>query len=211
MKITIVLAALCGTLFAVEPAQKPSEEKCPACEEAAKNGPHGLPAAVAAEGTIFDLTSSWKNETAKAIKLADLRGKPTIITMGYTSCQFACPRLMADLMAVERNLTEDEKKAVQFVFVSIDPVRDTPEKLKAFIDQYHLNVERWHGFQGDLDSVQELSVVLGIRYRKLESGDFAHSNRLLLLDQHGVVTKHIDGLGENSEPLIEALRKLLVK
>ena len=118
---------------------------------------------------------------------------------------------MADLMAAERNLTDTEKKSVQFAFISIDPERDTPVKLKAFIDQYHIDTQRWHGFQGDLDSVQEFSVVLGIRYRKLENGDFAHSNRLPLLDQNGVVTKHLDGLGEDPAPLIDALRKLLVK
>lgn len=165
----------------------------------------------ATKGSVYDLESKWHDQHNKERTLANFRGKPVIMTMGYASCKFACPRLMADLMGVERKLTDEEKKSVQFAFVSIDPEKDTPTAMGKFFDQYHVDQQRWFGLTGKTEEVLELSVALGIRYRKLDSLDFAHSNRLLLLDSQGAVVKFIDGLGEDPAPLLEALRKLLVK
>lgn len=185
------------------------KEECPNCKKAAEQGVNALDTAAATQGSIYDLDVTWKDQQDKNLKLSEFKGKKLIITMGYASCKFACPRIMADLMNIERNLTEDEKKSVHFVFVSIDPENDTPEKLKAFFQQYNVDQTHWHALKGADDSVQELSVALGIRYKKIDNGDFSHSNRILLLDDHGLILSHVDGLGADQAPLLTALRKKL--
>jgi protein SCO1/2 len=112
-------------------------------------------------------------------------------------------------MAIERELTDEQKKSLKIVFVSIDPERDTPEKLAAFFKQYNLDQTRWSGLRGSDDAVLELSVALGTRYRQIENNDFAHSNRLTLLSPDGVILHNQEGLGTDPTEMLAALRKVL--
>ena len=67
--------------------------------------------------------------------LADFKGKVTVLFFGYTQCPDVCPTTMAELAEVKRSLgTEGER--VQGVFVTIDPERDTPELLKAYVSNF---------------------------------------------------------------------------
>ena len=166
-------------------------------------------AAVEAEGSVYELDATWTNQHSKKVSLSDFKGQPVLLTMGYASCQYACPRLVADLMAIERELNDVQKKSLKIVFVSIDPERDTPEKLAAFFKQYNLDQTRWSGLRGSDDAVLELSVALGTRYRQIENNDFAHSNRLTLLSPDGVILHNQEGLGTDPTEMLAALRKVL--
>ncbi len=159
--------------------------------------------------SLYQLTSKWTNQHNKEVVLASLKGQPVLVTMGYASCQYACPRLVADFMAIERALTEDEREQVAFVFVSIDPERDTPEKLKAFLGNYHVDQERWSALRGSEDDILELSVALGNRFRKLENSDFAHSNLITLLSPSGEIVHGQEGLGTDPVGTLAALREFL--
>jgi protein SCO1/2 len=64
--------------------------------------------------------------------LADWKGKVTVVFFGYTQCPDVCPTTMADLAAIRKSLGADGDK-LQSVFVTIDPERDTPEILKAYV------------------------------------------------------------------------------
>ena len=194
MKIPLILATL--LLPFVSAKEKPS---CCAEKEAA----------VAPKNSLYQLDAAWTNQHGKTLKISDLKGKPVLLTIGYASCQFACPRLVADLMAIERGLTEKEREQVTIVFVSIDPARDTPEKLGAFFKQYHVDQNRWSGLRGSDDAVLELSVALGARYRKLDNGDFAHSNLITLLGPDGSIAHRQEGLGIAPNATIAALREIL--
>lgn len=189
------------TLFALTSILPAKEEKPSCCAE--------KEAAVEAEGSVYQLEAKWTDQHKKEVSLSDYKGRPVLLTMGYASCQFACPRLVADLMAIERELTDDQKKGLRVVFVSIDPERDTPEKLAAFFDQYKVDQSRWSGLRGTEDGVLELSVALGTRYRQLENSDFAHSNRLTLLSSDGVILHNQEGLGTDPSEMLTALRKTL--
>jgi protein SCO1/2 len=64
--------------------------------------------------------------------LADFKGKVVVVFFGYTQCPDVCPTTMAELAEVKRALGPDGER-VQGVFVTIDPERDTPELLKAYV------------------------------------------------------------------------------
>ena len=67
--------------------------------------------------------------------LADFKGKVTLVFFGYTQCPDVCPTTLAELAAVKRDLGKDGER-VQGVFVSVDPERDTPEILKAYMGSF---------------------------------------------------------------------------
>jgi len=59
--------------------------------------------------------------------------------MIYTSCKYACIRLMADMLNIEQRLPNNLKDNVTLVLVSIDPAVDTPKRLKAFTIENKIN------------------------------------------------------------------------
>lgn len=67
--------------------------------------------------------------------LADFKGKVTLVFFGYTHCPDVCPTTLAELAAVKRELGADGER-VQGVFVSVDPERDTPEILQAYMASF---------------------------------------------------------------------------
>lgn len=203
MKTSTLFLALSLTTFPYLSAFAEEKETPTCCAEEEAS------AEAEAAGSIYQLDAKWTNQHGNTMQLSDLKGRPVLLTMGYASCQFACPRLVSDLLAIEAKLTENEKEQLAVVFVSIDPERDTPEKLAAFFKQYKIDPSRWSGLRGSDDAVLELSVAIGTRYRKLENNDFAHSNTLTLLSPTGEIVHQQEGLGTNPTATIASLRKLL--
>ncbi len=68
-------------------------------------------------------------------RLADFKGKVTVVFFGFTQCPDVCPTTMLELAAVKKALGADGDR-VQGVFITIDPQRDTPELLKAYVDNF---------------------------------------------------------------------------
>ena len=79
----------------------------------------------------FDLPDA----TGQRRRLADFKGKITVVFFGFTQCPDVCPTTMIELAAVKKALGADGER-VQGVFITIDPERDTPELLKAYVDNF---------------------------------------------------------------------------
>ncbi len=67
--------------------------------------------------------------------LADFKGKVTVVFFGYTQCPDVCPTTMADLAQIRKQLGAAGDR-LQGVFVTVDPQRDTPEVLKAYMGSF---------------------------------------------------------------------------
>lgn len=67
--------------------------------------------------------------------MADFKGKVVVVFFGYTQCPDVCPTTMAELADVKKQLGKDGDK-LQALFISIDPERDTPEVLKAYMENF---------------------------------------------------------------------------
>ena len=67
--------------------------------------------------------------------IADFKGKVTLVFFGYTQCPDVCPTTMIELAGVRKALGADGER-VQGIFVTIDPERDTPQLLKAYVDNF---------------------------------------------------------------------------
>jgi protein SCO1/2 len=91
--------------------------------------------AVDITGAEYARELSLPDADGKMRTLADFKGKVTLVFFGYTQCPDVCPTTLAELAAVKRELGKDGDR-LQGVFVSVDPQRDTPEILKAYMASF---------------------------------------------------------------------------
>lgn len=95
---------------------------------ASKPSFHGVDITGADYGRKLELTDA----EGKPRTLADFKGKVSVVFFGYTQCPDVCPTTMAELAAIKRAMGKDGDR-VQGIFVTVDPERDTPEVLKAYL------------------------------------------------------------------------------
>lgn len=89
-----------------------------------------------------------------SFQLSDLDGKIALIFFGYTHCPDVCPLTVAKVKTALDGLTETEQERVQFIFISIDPERDTPEVLGRYLNGFSPD------FIGLTDDFEKIKAVL---------------------------------------------------
>jgi protein SCO1/2 len=108
--------------------------------------------------------------------LADTEGRPydfrartdgrvTLLFFGYTHCPDVCPIHLANIATVLRDLSYDERQRVAVVFVTTDPERDTPARIREWLDAFD---PTFVGLTGTLDEVNAIQARLqmGAAYRQ---------------------------------------------
>ncbi len=158
--------------------------------------------------SVYQLDGDWTSHKGKPLKLNQLTGKPVVLTMIFTHCEYACPMMVNDLKMIEQEFSSQERNEFNFVLVSFDYVRDKPERLESYAVSQGLD-DNWILLHGGESQVKELSVTLNISYEMLENGSFSHTNRKLVLDKQGRIVYSQNGLQTNREPVVEAIRSLL--
>jgi protein SCO1/2 len=99
--------------------------------------------------------------------LADFKGKVVFVFFGYTQCPDVCPTTMAELAEVRRRLGPEGDK-VQGVFVTVDPERDTPEILKAYLQGMD---KTFVGLRGTADQTEAVTRAFKVFYQKVPTKD----------------------------------------
>lgn len=69
--------------------------------------------------------------------LADLQGRVKVVFFGYTFCPDVCPLTLANMKGVYEMLKEEERAQTAFIFITVDPERDTPERLAAYVGAFN--------------------------------------------------------------------------
>lgn len=157
--------------------------------------------------SIFNLPSHWTTQNGEEIELKDLQGKVVAMVMIYTSCQAACPRLVADMRNLEKQIPDNKKDKVQYVFVSIDPEVDTPERLKDFAIENKMDSDKWLFLRGTEEDTREFAAVLAVSYKRISPIDFSHSNIISVFNKNGELVHQMEGLGVDSKETVDAIIK----
>jgi protein SCO1/2 len=130
----------------------------------------------------IELTKS----NGETFRLSDQKGKIVLIFFGYTSCPDVCPTTLAELNLVMGDLG-NKAESVEVVFVSVDPERDTPEKIQAYVEQFNPG---FVGLSGSVEELQSIWTNYGV-YREKAETDSAlgyivnHTARTYLIDADG--------------------------
>lgn len=158
--------------------------------------------------SIYHLPDEWTNQDGEDYRLEDLRGDIVVAVMIYTTCKAACPRLVADMKNIHNQLSEEAKEQARFVFVSIDPETDTPEKMKAFSIENEMDNDNWIFLRGTEENTRTFATVLAVSYKRISPLDFSHSNIISVFDQDGVLSYQREGLDKDDSSIVEAINKL---
>lgn len=189
-------------------AARPVTDSVPAEAGETDHAHHNAPAAgPASEHSIYHAGGEWLDRFGETLSLSELQGRVQLVALVYTSCSFACPRIVAIMKRIEGELGEGYHDRVGYTLVSIDPERDKPERLRSFAEASRLDADRWTMLNGSNDDLLTLSVLLGVKYRATGDGEFAHSNVITVLDPSGKLVHRIEGLNAPVEPAIEAIRR----
>ncbi len=151
-------------------------------------------ASALASRSLYQVPLTWRTDRGETVTLERWRGTPVVLTMVFTSCQATCPITMGKLKAIQDGF-DREQRAAQFVIVSFDPRRDTPEKLATYRVDTDLRRPNWTFLVGSEEDTRTLAMLLGIKYsRNPISGDIMHDNKIVLLSPDGEITKELVGL-----------------
>jgi protein SCO1 len=208
--LALLTVAACGTSEAA--GEHGTTEEVVAHEHGAPAAhDHGaamdeMPADEPADFSIYHSESVWTDQHGEPRPLASLAGRIQVVGMVYTSCGYACPRMILDMRRLGDEL--GDRDDVSFVLASIDPERDTPERLAEYAEGARLDPAQWTLLHGDEGDVLELAALLGVRYRKMANGEFIHSNLLTVLDRGGQIVHRQMGLGVDPAATLEAIRSL---
>ena len=179
-----------------------ADEKPPCCREVAATAPP-------TDKSLYQLESKWTSDVGREVKLGVLRGRPQIVAMFFTSCEYACPIIAGNMKAIEQALPEALRGKVGFLLVSFDVERDTPEALKTYRAKEKLAPARWTLLRGKEDDVRELAALLGINYQRDARGQFSHSNIITVLNAEGEVAFQQAGLNKDTRETVAAIEKML--
>ena len=158
--------------------------------------------------SIYQLPLPLTDSNGQTRDWRTLRGKPHLVSMFYTSCQYICPLIVESGKAVERRLTPAQQKKLGVVLISMDPARDDPAALKKVAEQRKLDTTRWTLASPPAGEVRAVAGVLGIRYRLLADGEFNHSSALILVDANGRILARTEKIGSKPDPeFVAAVRK----
>lgn len=137
-------------------------------------------------GHMPDLDFRLTDDSGKTVDAADFRGKVTLLYFGYTHCPDVCPLTLAHLHVVMQKLGALADGA-RILFVSVDPTRDTPAALHAYVAAFDPHVVGLTGSPGDIEALSK-------RYRSAftrepASGDgsyeVSHSSGIYIFDRSG--------------------------
>jgi protein SCO1/2 len=183
----------------------------PAFAENHEHHHHGHETTLSTPSTdsVFNITDNWTAADGKTFQLSKLGGKPTVVAMVYTSCQYVCPLTVQNIKRIERSLSAAQAGKVNFALFSFDPQRDTPAKLTEFAKLHAITSPSWILGQGSESAVRKLAVTLGIKYKKVQSGDYEHDATISILDSNGVVKFQADAMNKNIDGATDALKALL--
>lgn len=147
------------------------------------------------------------DQTGAEITEAAFRGSPSAVFFGFTHCPEVCPTTLFELDGWLAQLGE-EGEDINAYFVTVDPERDTPEVMDAYVSNVS---DRITGITGEPEKVLAMAKSFGIYWKKveLEDGGYTmdHTASVLLLDRDGDFAGTI-AWGENPENAIAKLKRL---
>ncbi len=141
------------------------------------------------------------------VELASLRGRPFAMFFGFTNCPVVCPTTMREISDWLADLGE-EGRDFRVYFVTLDPARDTPEKLRDYLGYFS---PRLVGLTGSDAEVAAAAKTLAVYYRKIPTSSgytLEHSALIYLFDAQGFMRGQLVYGGDRGAALVK-LRALI--
>lgn len=139
---------------------------------------------------------------------ADLRGHWSLLHFGYLQCPDVCPTTLQTLRGVQKLLESDGDTASRFVFVSVDPGNDTPERIGSYLKFFGDDLT---GLSGDPQGLAALAGSLGVMDAENIAPDgtrsMDHTTSIIVVDPQGRGVAALPG-GQSAQATVGQLRAL---
>ncbi|NNE29444.1 MAG: SCO family protein [Saprospiraceae bacterium] len=154
---------------------------------------------------------SFTDQLGKEVTRKDLEGKVVIANYFFTSCPSICPKMTRNLQLIHDVVRQDEN--IVMLSLTVDPKRDTPERLKKYASTYNVNHDSWHFLTGDKKLLYRMARK-GFLISASDGGgdeyDFIHSENVVLLDQEGKIRGFYVGTdAPNISDCLQDIKKLI--
>jgi protein SCO1/2 len=122
-----------------------------------------------------------------SFRLSEMRGNVILVFFGYTSCPDVCPTTLAELKLVLAELSEEDAARVKVLFVTVDPKRDTPERVQEYVDHFNKSFIGVSGTEAELEKVWQAYGVFRLEMPGSSASGYTvdHTARVTLIDQDG--------------------------
>jgi protein SCO1/2 len=125
------------------------------------------------------------DDTGARVTEADLKGKPTVMYFGYTFCPEVCPTTLTDLAQWMQMIGRDADR-LNYVFVTVDPERDTPKVMHDYVSAFD---PRIRGLTGTSEQIAKVTYEYRVYYKRIPTSDggyvMDHSAILYMMDPNG--------------------------
>ena len=137
---------------------------------------------------------SLRTQDGNLFSESELNGKITVLDFMFTSCLGPCPLMTHNMRKLYNQYRS--KPDVQFVSITVDPIRDTEEMLKQYALSNGVTDERWQFLTGEMDTIQSISQEGFLLFA--ESLPAGHAIKFVLIDHKGQIRKYYDGTDDTS-------------
>ncbi|MGP8020215.1 MAG: SCO family protein [Limisphaerales bacterium] len=141
------------------------------------------------------------DRTERAVTRSDLNGKILVVDFLFTSCSLTCPAVNSQMAQIQQLTTNQPD--VKLVSLTVDPRDDTPAVLEKYGERFGADPNRWLFLTGDKAQLYDL---IGTSFLASDTndafsympGNFAHTERIAVVDAHGRLQGYFDGLNQNT-------------
>jgi len=148
---------------------------------------HGMVIKSAEYAPNFVLTSS---RTGEPVQLRDFQGKIVLLYFGYTTCPDVCPATMSEVADAFEMLGDRKASQIQFLWITVDPERDTPEKMEDYVQ--HFRPDFLGLVPRSAEETLAVATQYGIYYEKKDYGSATgylmdHTATITMIDRDGYI------------------------
>jgi len=158
-------------------------------------------------GSIYDINMTFENQDAQWVAWQSLKGKAQVMAMIFTHCQASCPMITHEIKDAENLVPASLKNRVGYTLISFDTKRDTAARLKSHYDTMHLDPS-WQLLHGSAEDIQTIASLLDVKFKKMASGDFSHSNVIIVVDASGHIVWRREGIERNPGEIASKIESL---
>jgi protein SCO1/2 len=198
---TLVVEGGAYWLEGIAPAAAPPASPAPSSSSTITPRPNrGVPVGEAIPD--FSLT----DQTGRAVRLSELRGRPVAVTFLYTRCPIAtaCPMTTAKFSQLDRFLAE--KGFGELLTITVDPEHDTPGVLRDYANKAGADRKRWKFLTGDPKAVADVAERFGVLYYP-DKGQIVHTQAVAVVDPRGRLANIYYGEDWKAEDILRDMEK----
>ena len=157
---------------------------------------------------------SFIDQMGDTITKEEMKGKVSLVDFFFSHCPTICPTMTMNMKKIQEKVERECLSNVEFISYTVDPYRDSVERLYEYAKSYNVNFDNWHMMTGDQNSIYELGVngyLVPNQEDALAPGGFLHSEKMILIDQQQRIRGYYDGTdGENISKIVKDIKKLLL-